>query len=351
MLQRRALRAQDAEYLVAATKAYKDGGRSGDTMKGIASGIDDKALRDVAAHYAAQSPKAPNVKKPLSVAEWADRCDRCHGVNGNSIDPLVPAIAAQRADWLEQVLAAYKSGSRKSTAMSAMTSGLTDADAKEIASALRAPERASRHLHRDPRTMTTPKLHPGYQHFSQLPFSLRFLYSSALCILGMGYLFALVYLFHTYAGKDGDASSVSYQDMVIAYSGSGKGSRLESALSGSMGSMLPKEEAAAIKAWVQGGASASASRRRHGRSSRSAACSATTARTRTCHARRLRQCAEGHGKGHGHATIHARPRLAHPPFRPHLHLLPHGDDLQPRLSPARVVQVRGGGAALWFHCR
>jgi hypothetical protein len=87
----------------------------------------------------------------------------------------------------------------------------------------------------------TPKLHPGYQHFSQLPYSVRFLYTAALCILGMGYLFALVYLFHTYAGKDGDPSSVSAEDLVIAYSGSGKGSRLESALSGSMSAMLPKE--------------------------------------------------------------------------------------------------------------
>lgn len=102
--------------------------------------------------------------------------------------------------------------------------------------------------------MNTPALHPGYLHFSQLPYSLRILYSSALCILGLGYLFALVYLFHTYAGKDGDATSVSYQDMVIAYSGSGKASRLESALSGSMAAMLPKEELAPIVSWVQKGA-------------------------------------------------------------------------------------------------
>jgi cytochrome c553 len=127
------LAGQDPEYLVAATRAYKDGSRNDETMKGIASGVDDKALRDVAAYYAAQAPRAPAVKKPLGLAEWVDRCDRCHGVNGNSTDPLVPAIASQRADWLEQVLAAYKSGARKSTAMSAMTSGLNDSDVKEIA--------------------------------------------------------------------------------------------------------------------------------------------------------------------------------------------------------------------------
>lgn len=101
--------------------------------------------------------------------------------------------------------------------------------------------------------MAPPSLHPGYQHFSQLPYSLRVLYTAVLCILGLGYLFALVYLFHTYAGKDGDAKSVSYEDMVIAYSGSGKDSRLESALRGSMAVMLPREETAAIVSWVQKG--------------------------------------------------------------------------------------------------
>jgi hypothetical protein len=100
----------------------------------------------------------------------------------------------------------------------------------------------------------TSPLHPAFQHFSQLPLSVRFLYSGALCILGMGYLFALIHLFFTYAGKDGDPKSVSYEDMVIAYSGTGKDSRLESALRGSMSAMLPKDEVGKIVSWVQNGA-------------------------------------------------------------------------------------------------
>lgn len=102
--------------------------------------------------------------------------------------------------------------------------------------------------------MNLTPLHPGYLHFSQLPYSLRVVYTAALCILGLGYLFALVYLFHTFAGKDGDPTSVSYEDMVITYSGSGKDSRLESALRGSMSVMLPKEELGVITSWVQKGA-------------------------------------------------------------------------------------------------
>jgi hypothetical protein len=102
--------------------------------------------------------------------------------------------------------------------------------------------------------MSDSDVHRLYHHFSELPASVRVLYTAVLLVFGCAYLFALIYLFHTYAGKDGDPSSVSYQDMVIAYSGSGKASRLESALSGSMAVMLPKEELTPIIAWVQKGA-------------------------------------------------------------------------------------------------
>ncbi|MDH3413769.1 MAG: protein S100, partial [Gammaproteobacteria bacterium] len=74
-------------------------------------------------------------------------------------------------------------------------------------------------------------LHRLYRHYSELPYSVRVLYTATLLILGTAYLFAGIYLFHSYSGKDGNSNTLSYNDIVIAYSGSGKGSRLESALS------------------------------------------------------------------------------------------------------------------------
>lgn len=127
------LAGQDAEYLVAATRAYKDGSRRDEAMKAPAEAMDDRTLKDVAAHYAAQAPQAAMVRKPLALEDWISRCDRCHGPNGNSSDPMVPAIAAQRADWLEQVLHAYRAGARKSPAMTAMSATLGDADVKDLA--------------------------------------------------------------------------------------------------------------------------------------------------------------------------------------------------------------------------
>lgn len=127
------LAGQDAEYFAAALRAYKDGSRKDDTMQGLASALDEKATRDLAAYYAAQQPQAPNVRRPFSVAQWTERCDRCHGANGNSIEPLVPRLAAQRADWLELVLEEYRSGGRKSTAMAAMSALMSERDVKELA--------------------------------------------------------------------------------------------------------------------------------------------------------------------------------------------------------------------------
>ena len=120
------LAGQDAQYFIDTMRAYKDGSRSDATMKGPAGSIDDATAKNLAAYYATQVPQAAKVAKPLTVAEWAERCDRCHGVNGNSTDPRAPALAAQRAEYLERVLRAYKKGERKSKEMAIMSEGLDE---------------------------------------------------------------------------------------------------------------------------------------------------------------------------------------------------------------------------------
>jgi hypothetical protein len=101
--------------------------------------------------------------------------------------------------------------------------------------------------------MNEVPLHRLYHHFSELPYSLRALYTAVLIVMSVGYLFALIYLFHTYAGRDGNPRSLSYQDLVVAYSGTGKASRLESALRGPMSTMLPADELNRVVSWVQKG--------------------------------------------------------------------------------------------------
>ena len=128
------LAGQDAQYLAAAINAYKDGTRTDDTMKGMVGSLDDAVIKDIAAYYANQQPQQPNVRKPLTVAELTQRCNRCHGIRGNSTDPGLPALAGQRADYLKMVLQDYRKGARKSPEMTAMAGILTEDDIDNLAS-------------------------------------------------------------------------------------------------------------------------------------------------------------------------------------------------------------------------
>lgn len=127
------LAGQDAQYFAGAMQAYKTGARNDAAMKAPAASLDDTAIKDLAAYYADQMPQPPRVKKPMTTEEIADRCNRCHGVDGNATDPRTPAIAAQRADYLEPVLRAYRKGERKSTAMAAMLDGMSDDEITDLA--------------------------------------------------------------------------------------------------------------------------------------------------------------------------------------------------------------------------
>ena len=60
-------------------------------------------------------------------------CGACHGVNGVSISPRVPNLAAQRAGYLEKQLKAYRSKKRKHAMMGALAANLNDAAIADVA--------------------------------------------------------------------------------------------------------------------------------------------------------------------------------------------------------------------------
>ncbi|HZQ62343.1 MAG TPA: c-type cytochrome [Casimicrobiaceae bacterium] len=128
-----ALASQDAQYIAAALKAYKTGARGDDTMKSVVSALDEATMRNLGAYYASLAAGAPKGRKSLSLAELTQRCDLCHGVNGNSTDPRLPALASQRLDYLQKVLQQYRTEERRSSSMHAMTELLTDADVENLA--------------------------------------------------------------------------------------------------------------------------------------------------------------------------------------------------------------------------
>lgn len=89
----------------------------------------------------------------------------------------------------------------------------------------------------------------SYLHFSYLPMSQKMVYSLTLIVLAVGYTFAMLQIFFSHAGRDGNAM-LSAQDLRIAYSGASGDTRLEAALKGPMQAMLPAEERQVIMNWA-----------------------------------------------------------------------------------------------------
>jgi cytochrome c553 len=124
---------QDAAYMLKSLEAYKDGSRDDDVMSPRAKKLSDEDKPNLVAYFSSLTPKPTGVAKPLTPVEWAEKCDRCHGANGNSARPNVPALASQRLDYLTKVLKDYQTGVRQSKEMSAMSSVLTDDDINGLA--------------------------------------------------------------------------------------------------------------------------------------------------------------------------------------------------------------------------
>jgi len=101
--------------------------------------------------------------------------------------------------------------------------------------------------------MSDLAIHRLYRHFQELPISMRVLFTSTLLVLGMGYMFAMLYVFAAHSGADGKPG-LSVDDIKITYSGDSETTQLESALQGPMSSMLPQRDLAAILDWIRDGA-------------------------------------------------------------------------------------------------
>lgn len=101
--------------------------------------------------------------------------------------------------------------------------------------------------------MSDQPIHRLYRHFKELPMSMRFLFTGALLALGMGYMFAMIYVYTSDAGRDGNPA-LTVEDIVISYSGTSDGTKIEAALQGPMSAMISTDDLAEILTWVGAGA-------------------------------------------------------------------------------------------------
>jgi cytochrome c553 len=127
------LAGQDARYFVKAMQAYKNGTRQHEKMFEAAENLSEAEMANLAAFYASQEPVRRNVRTPLTTSEWIGRCERCHGIDGNSTDPRFPMLAGQDEDYLASALKAYAGEARGSSTMHAMAAPLSQADVARIA--------------------------------------------------------------------------------------------------------------------------------------------------------------------------------------------------------------------------
>lgn len=125
---------RDPRYFVKAMEAYRKGERENEGMVNAAEGLSDSDLVNLAAYYAMQEPLRRDVRAPFTPAEWLERCERCHGIEGNSTDPRFPMLAGQNKTYLEQALKAYIDDKRPSTTMHAMSRPLSGRDIERIVS-------------------------------------------------------------------------------------------------------------------------------------------------------------------------------------------------------------------------
>ena len=128
------LAGQDAKYFVKMMRYYQEGKRLHEKMAEAVEELSEQDVIDLATYYAAQEPLARNVRMPLKSTEWIVRCERCHGIDGNSSDPRFPMLAGQDETYLKNALQAYASGERDNTTMHAMSDPLSPGDIERIGS-------------------------------------------------------------------------------------------------------------------------------------------------------------------------------------------------------------------------
>lgn len=140
------LHGQLATYLYKQLKDYKDGSRDNPVMSGMVQSLSDQDMADVAAYYSQEkAPEWRDASATDAAEHLVDKgdgkrilppCKACHESDGRGQKQDIPALAGQKANYLEETLLAYKSGARHNDLYSRMRSisqQLSDEEIKQLA--------------------------------------------------------------------------------------------------------------------------------------------------------------------------------------------------------------------------
>lgn len=138
---------QSAGYIVSALSGYKNGERKHPTMRGIAAGLSDQDIADIAVYYEAFG-RVQNAPPPGKAADGNAQavelvkkgaCVTCHGESfSKPIAPNYPKIAGQHADYVYVALKSYKIADnalwgRSNPIMGSLAKQFSLAELKELA--------------------------------------------------------------------------------------------------------------------------------------------------------------------------------------------------------------------------
>ena len=130
------LAGQHAQYLAIQITAFRDGTRDNPAMAPFVTGLTDADIAALANYYASQPRVTAANGDPALVSSGENLsayCKACHGMQGVPAAGEWPIIAGQHAQYLQQQLAAFKSGARVNPNMQAAIALLGEEQFKALA--------------------------------------------------------------------------------------------------------------------------------------------------------------------------------------------------------------------------
>lgn len=137
------------EYFKPALKAYFNGERHNDVMELFRYSMSDAQIYEYGAYYASRIPQkapTPTFGNPAAGKIAARACAGCHGYDGNSLNPYVPNLAGQSAEYLFKAIEDYRTGKRDNDLVRDLVVNLSKATIENL-SAFYAMQEPQSQLH------------------------------------------------------------------------------------------------------------------------------------------------------------------------------------------------------------